>query len=146
MTNKFDALNDSLDIESSSISSEIVRNESRITKEPEKGDDESQYDYEYTRGQLYSLIEKGQEAISGILDIAQQSDSPRAFEVAGQLIKNVADTTDKLLDLQQKMKKLKEEEPSKGPKNVTNNTMFIGSTADLQKLLKNGIPTIDDSK
>lgn len=145
MKNKFDSLNDSLDIESSPISKEIIPSETSITESPKKGDDESQYDYDYTRGQLYNLIEKGQEAISGILDIAQQSDSPRAYEVAGQLIKNVADTTDKLLDLQQKMKKLKEEEP-KGPKNVTNNTMFIGSTAELQKLLKNGIPTIEDSK
>ena len=90
-------------------------------------------------GNFYSLIEKGQEAVDGILDIAQQSDSPRAYEVAGQLIKNVADTTDKLLDLQAKLKKLKEEEA--GPKNVTNNnTMFVGSTAELQKLLKKGLP------
>jgi len=83
------------------------------------------------------LIQKGQEAIDGIMEVAQQSDSPRAYEVAGQLIKNVADTTDKLIDLQQKMKKLSEETP-KGPQNVTN-ALFVGSTADLQKLLKKGI-------
>ena len=99
-----------------------------------------------TRGQLYSLIEKGQEAIDGILEIAQQSDSPRAFEVAGQLIKNVADTTDKLLDLQQKMKKLKEEDPS-APRSVTNNnTLFVGSTAELQKLLKQNMTQTEESK
>lgn len=144
MNGNFDAINDSLDIESSSISKEIVS--SKIIKSPKKGEEESEYDYDYTRGQLYSLIEKGQEAIDGILEIAQQSDSPRAFEVAGQLIKNVADTTDKLLDLQQKMKKLKEEDAS-GPKTVTNNnTMFIGSTADLQQLIKNGLPPKDISK
>lgn len=97
-----------------------------------------QKDYEHARAHLYSLIEKGQEAVSGILDVATSSDHPRAYEVAGQLIKNVADTTDKLLDLQAKLKKLKEEE---GPKTVTtNNTMFIGSTSELQKLLKNGLP------
>ena len=78
------------------------------------------------------------------MDIAQQSDSPRAYEVAGQLIKNVADTTDKLLDLQNKLKKLKEEDAN-APKNVTNNnTMFVGSTAELQKLLKKSIPSSED--
>ena len=145
MKNDFDAINDSLDIEASSISKEIVEEPSKIVKTPKKGEDDPDADYDYTRGQLYSLIEKGQEAIDGILEIAQQSDSPRAFEVAGQLIKNVADTTDKLLDLQQKMKKLKEEDS--GPKSVTNNnTMFIGSTADLQKLLKQNLQSAEDSK
>lgn len=146
MSKNFDAINDSLDIESSSVSKEIVPTSSKISKTPQKGDDESDYDYDYTRGQLYNLIEKGQEAIDGILDIAQQSDSPRAYEVAGQLIKSVGDVTDKLLDLQQKMKKLKEEEP-KGPKSITNNnTMFIGSTAELQKLLKQNLQSAEDSK
>ena len=146
MKSNFDAINDSLDIEPTEISKEIISTSSKIMKTPKKGEEESEYDYDYTRGQLYNLIEKGQEAIDGILEIAQQSDSPRAFEVAGQLIKNVADTTDKLLDLQQKMKKLKEEDSS-GPKTVTNNnTMFIGSTADLQQLIKNGLPPKDISK
>lgn len=146
MKNDFDAINESLDIEVSSISKDIVQESSKIIKSPKKGEDESEYDYDYTRGQLYSLIEKGQEAIDGILEIAQQSDSPRAFEVAGQLIKNVADTTDKLLDLQQKMKKLKEEDPS-APRSVTNNnTLFVGSTAELQKLLKQNLAPAEDSK
>jgi len=92
-------------------------------------------DYEYTRGQLYNLIEKGQEAINGILDVAQNSDHPRAYEVAGNLIKNVADISDKLVDLQKKMKDISEEK-SKGPSSVTNNAMFVGSTAELQKMLK----------
>jgi hypothetical protein len=91
-------------------------------------------DYEYTRGQLYNLIEKGQEAINGILDVAQNSDHPRAYEVAGNLIKNVADISDKLVDLQKKMKDISEEK-SKGPTNVTN-AMFVGSTSELQKMLK----------
>ena len=94
-------------------------------------------DYEYARGNMYSIIEKGQEAIDSIMELAQQSDSPRAYEVAGQLIKNVGDVTDKLIDLQHKMKKLKEED-NRGPSTV-NNSVFIGSTADLQKLLKQGL-------
>lgn len=146
MKNEFDAINDSLEIEATAISKDIVSESSKIVKSPKKGEEESEYDYDYTRGQLYSLIEKGQEAIDGILEIAQQSDSPRAFEVAGQLIKNVADTTDKLLDLQQKMKKLKEEDPS-APRSVTNNnTLFVGSTAELQKLLKQNMTQIEESK
>jgi hypothetical protein len=91
-------------------------------------------DYEYTRGNLYSLIEKGQEAMNGILEVAQETDSPRAYEVAGQLIKSVGDTTDKLLDLQKKMKDLGEDKGK--PTNITNNAIFVGSTAELQKALK----------
>ena len=93
-------------------------------------------DYEYTRGNLYSLIEKGQEAVDGILELSQQTDSPRAFEVAGNLIKNVADATDKLIDLQKKMQELEEGPQGKAAQNVTNNTMFVGSTAELAKFLK----------
>jgi hypothetical protein len=93
-------------------------------------------DYEYTRGQLYSLIEKGQEAIDGIMEISQEQGSARAYEVTGQLIKSVADATDKLLDLQKKMRDI-EDPKEKGPSNVTN-ALFVGSTAELQKLLKKG--------
>ena len=99
-----------------------------------KTDKDVDNDYEYTRGQLYNLIEKGQEAINGILDVAQNSDHPRAYEVAGNLIKNVADISDKLVDLQKKMKDL--DEDKKGPTTVTNNAMFVGSTSELQKMLK----------
>ena len=95
-------------------------------------------DYKYTRGQLYSLIEKGQEAINGIMELAGESASPRAYEVAGQLIKSVADTTDKLADLQKKVKELDEDSP-KSPSTVTNNAVFVGSTTELQKMLKKGI-------
>ena len=91
-------------------------------------------DYEVSRAQLHNLVMKGQEAVDGILDVARASDHPRAYEVAGQLIKNVGDVADKLIDLQQKMKELDKEE-KKGPTNVTN-AMFVGSTSDLQKMLK----------
>ena len=94
-----------------------------------------QQDYETSRAQLHSLVMKGQEAVDGILDVARASDHPRAYEVAGQLIKHVADTTDKLIDLQTKMKEL-DKEDKKGPTSVTN-AMFVGSTSDLQKMLKN---------
>jgi len=93
-------------------------------------------DYEYTRSQLYSLIEKGQEAIDGIMEISQESGSARAYEVTGQIIKSVADATDKLLDLQKKIRDI-EEPKEKGPNNVTN-ALFVGSTAELSKLLKKG--------
>ena len=105
------------------------------TKELKKSETpDVQQDYETSRAQLHSLVMKGQEAVDGILDVARASDHPRAYEVAGQLIKHVADTTDKLIDLQGKMKEL-DKEDKKGPTNVTN-AMFVGSTADLQKLLK----------
>ena len=96
---------------------------------------DSEKDYEYSRANLYSLVEKGQEAVNGILELAQESDSARAYEVAATTIKAVADTTDKLIDLQQKMKDL-EQDPNKGPTNVTN-ALFVGSTAELSKLIKN---------
>ena len=98
--------------------------------------------YEYTRGNLYSIIEKGQEAINGILELAQDSEMPRAYEVAGQLIKSVSDATDKLMDLQKKVKDVNEDSPQKGPSTV-NNALFVGSTAELAKLLKNGVPKED---
>jgi len=93
-------------------------------------------DYEYTRGNLYSLIEKGQEAVDGILELAQESDQPRAFEVAGQLIKHVGDVADKLVDLQKKVADIENPKGSTKEVNTTNNTMFVGSTADLAKFLK----------
>ncbi len=99
-------------------------------------------DYEYTRGNLYSIIEKGQEAINGILELAQESEMPRAYEVAGQLIKSVSDATDKLMDLQKKLKDVEEETKVKGP-NTVNNALFVGSTSELAKLLKTGVPKED---
>ena len=108
-----------------------------IQKPPTK--DDITRDYEYTRGNLYSIIEKGQEAIDGILELAQESDMPRAYEVAGQLIKSVSDATDKLMDLQKKLKDVNEEQQTKGP-NTVNNALFVGSTAELAKLIKTGLP------
>ena len=121
------------------ITPEVVNEEKsveRVNPPPDRlTKDEITRDYEYTRGNLYSIIEKGQEAIDGILELAQESEMPRAYEVAGQLIKSVSDATDKLLDLQKKVKEVNEEEKAKGPNNVTN-ALFVGSTADLAKLIK----------
>ena len=128
----FDRLNETFDVSSEIVSSEPIK---PITKEVEAIKTDTRKDYEYTRGNLYSLIEKGQEAVNGILELAQETEQARAYEVAGQLIKSVADATDKLLDLQKKLKDVEEESQSKGPTNVTN-ALFVGSTADLAKLLK----------
>ena len=100
--------------------------------------DEVKKDYDYTRGNLYSLIEKGQEAINGIMEVAGETASPRAYEVAGQLIKSVADTTDKLADLHKKVKDIEEDNPKK-QSTVTNNALFVGSTSELSKMLKDGL-------
>ena len=136
MTKTFDDLNDTFN-----VSGEIIPTESTevgITKPERHERNDIEKDYEYTRGNLYSIIEKGQEAINGILELAQESEMPRAYEVAGQLIKSVSDATDKLMDLQKKLKDVEEEKQSKGP-NTVNNALFVGSTAELAKLLKNGV-------
>ena len=134
MTNKYDGLDSALNIQSDIVEVEKVKEELSITSI--KSDD-IQKDYEYTRANLYSLIEKGQEAINGIMELAGEGGSPRAYEVAGQLIKSVGDVTDKLIDLQKKLKDV-EEESVKTTNNVTNNAVFVGSTSELSKLLKQG--------
>ena len=122
-----------------------LNNESNIQKPPAKkveiekpAGEDIKKDYEYTRANLYSLIEKGQEAINGIMELAGEGASPRSYEVAGQLIKNVADTTDKLMELQKKIKDTEDETTKSTTNNVTNNALFVGSTSELSKLLKQG--------
>jgi|TARA_Y100000015_G_scaffold9525_1_gene9044 uncharacterized protein YaaN involved in tellurite resistance len=134
MNEQFDKINDSLDIEVQA--GEIVKETKQKLRDINKKDDPTA-DYEYTRGNLYSLIEKGQEAINGILELAQEGQQPRSYEVVGQLIKSVGDVSDKLIDLQQKMKDLNKEDAKSSPTTV-NNALFVGSTAELQKLLKDG--------
>jgi archaellum component FlaC len=136
MSEKYKDLDDTFNVIPTEVSIEKKNDiEKKIEKFKNSGEDIKK-DYEYTRGNLYSIIEKGQEAINGILELAQESEMPRAYEVAGQLIKNVADATDKLMTLQQKLKDVNKEEEAKNPTNVTN-ALFVGSTAELQKLLKN---------
>jgi len=133
MEDSFEKISQSLNVETEIVS--VDREKPQLTKVEEKNDIKK--DYEYTRANLYSLIEKGQEAINGIMELAGEGGSPRAYEVAGQLIKSVADTTDKLIDLQKKLKDVEEDIP-KTTNNVTNNALFVGSTAELSKLLKQG--------
>lgn len=134
MSNSYDSLNNVFNTDSSIV--EVEKTTVELENFDAKNDDLKK-DYEYTRANLYSLIEKGQEAINGIMELAGESDSPRAYEVAGQLIKNVGDVTDKLLDLQKKLKEV--EEDNKKTTNVTNNNaVFVGSTSELSKLLKQG--------
>ena len=134
-TSKFDDLNDAFNVETDIVPAETTKFEK---KEVKSNCDHIHKHYEYTTCNLYSIIEKGQEAINGILELAQESEMPRAYEVAGQLIKSVSDATDKLMDLQKKLKDVNEEEKSKGPSTV-NNALFVGSTSELSKILKSGL-------
>ena len=142
MKNNYDDLNDTFNTEDDVVDVEVsntpeagcVRRKDAITDIS----DDADKDYKYARAQLYSLIEKGQETLNGVMELAGESASPRAYEVAGQVLKSTADITDKLADLQKKMKDLDEDKP-KGPSNVTNNALFVGSTSELSKMIKEGI-------
>jgi|TARA_R100001126_G_C4790170_1_gene131471 hypothetical protein len=117
------------------VNKAIAENKITVPKTVVKSDeDDIDNDYKYQRENFYNLVERGQDAIDGILEIAKESEHPRTYEVAGNLIKQVAEVTEKLGDLQEKMRKLKEV-PNSAPKNVTN-ALFVGSTAELQKMLK----------
>lgn len=133
---KNEKLDDIFNITSNTISRKVeeITEIEKIT--PTDIDQDIRKDYEYTRANVYSIIEKGQQAINQVLDLASETESPRAYEVVGQLIKNVSDATDKLLELQKKIKDLDENKTtSKGSTNVTN-ALFVGSTAELSKLFK----------
>jgi len=143
MKNSYDSLNDTFNTDPVE-STEIVKEQKRKEQIQKLTDDVSK-DYDYTRGNLYSLIEKGQEAINGIMEVAGETASPRAYEVAGQLIKSVADTTDKLADLHKKVKEIEEDNP-KTQSTVTNNALFVGSTSELSKMLKDGILNNNNSE
>ena len=135
MSDNYESIDNALNTTSDIV--EVENKTSKINPIDNTRDGHIDKDYEYSRANLYSLIEKGQEAINGIMEVAGEGGSPRAYEVAGQLIKSVADTTDKLIDLQKKLKDV-EEDSKKTTNNVTNNAVFVGSTSDLQKMLKQG--------
>ena len=143
MKTSYDSLNDTFNTDPVDDTA-IVKEEKRKNQIQKLTDDVSK-DYDYTRGNLYSLIEKGQEAINGIMEVAGETASPRAYEVAGQLIKSVADTTDKLADLHKKVKEIEEDNP-KTQRTVTNNALFVGSTSELSKMLKDGILNNNNSE
>ncbi len=132
MPDKFASINKVLGTETDIV--EVDNNLKSIDKAP----DDIDKDYQYTRANLYSLIEKGQESLNGIMELAGESASPRAYEVAGQIIKSVADTTDKLMELQKKVKEIDEDKQKTTNNNVTNNALFVGSTSELSKMLKDG--------
>ena len=129
----YESIDKALNISETDI---VPTKKENLRKEDTPKKNEVEKDYEYSRANLYSIIEKGQEAINGIMEVAGESASPRAYEVAGQLIKSVADTTDKLMDLQKKIKDVNEDAPKTN--NVTNNALFVGSTSELSKMLKKG--------
>jgi len=135
MTNNYESIDNALNIKSDIVDVETT---DKDIESIESSINDIQKDYEYTRANLYSLIEKGQEAINGIMEIAGEGGSPRAYEVAGQLIKSVSDTTDKLIDLQKKLKDVEESSNKTTNNNTTNNAIFVGSTSELSKLLKQG--------
>ena len=126
-----DKLNEVLNIAGEVVPEETKKETKELTV-PENSDPE--IDFETGRKNLYNLLDKGNEAIDGILNLAKEGEHPRAYEVAGQLIKTVSEVSQNLLDLQDKLKKVKDI-PDKGPKNVTN-ALFVGSTTELQKMLK----------
>jgi len=131
---KFDSLNDTFNTDDSVEVDAIVKAEDTEIQKSQTRAENVDKDYDYTRGNLYSLIEKGQEAINGIMEVAGETASPRAYEVAGQLIKTQSEVAQNLLDLQDKLKKIKDVKEL-GPKNVTN-ALFVGSTTELQKMIK----------
>ena len=135
MGSKFDSLNDTFNTDDGIEVDAIVKAEDAEIQKNQTRAENVEKDYDYTRGNLYSLIEKGQEAINGIMEVAGETASPRAYEVAGQLIKSVADTTDKLADLHKKVKDIEADNP-KTQNTVTNNALFVGSTTELSKMLK----------
>ena len=134
----YDPIDEALNIESGIEVSNTPENGCAKRQDKLKNiSDDIEKDYDYTRANLYSLIEKGQESLNGIMELAGESASPRAYEVAGQIIKSVADTTDKLMELQKKVKEIDEDKGK--PTQVTNNAVFVGSTSDLSKMLKDGL-------
>ena len=138
MSENYDGIEDALNVDTEIVSTEQVEKPKKRTERIIDIDKDIKKDYDYSRGQLYDIIEKGQEALSGILDVANNTDHPRAYEVAGQLVKSVSDATEKLIALQQKMQDL-EEGPKSKQKVTNNNALFVGSTAELSKLIKQGL-------
>jgi len=137
---QFDPIDEALNVESEIVKEPKTLDISKVddadVEQGERNDKAS--DYEYTRDQLYSLIEKGQEAVNGALELAQEGDSARSYEVAINGIKNVSEIAEKLIDLQKKMKEIDETAVTNNQTNVTNNSVFVGSTTDLQKMIKEG--------
>jgi hypothetical protein len=141
MTKKYDKLNEVFNVSGEIVSSEVEEPCDKINNENDSKIEnlatDIRKDYNYVRGNMYSIVEKGQEALNSALELAQETDSPRAYEVVGQLIKNISDSAEKLMELQKKLKDIEDDSSSKkGPTNVTN-ALFVGSTTELSKMLRN---------
>jgi len=138
---QFDSIDEALNVESEIVKAPKTHDLSEVNdvkvEKVERNDRAS--DYEYSRAQLYSLIEKGQEAVNGALELANEGDSGRNFEVALNGVKTISEVTEKLIDLQKKMKELDEVQVTNNQTNVTNNSVFVGSTTELQKMIKQGM-------
>ena len=135
---KIDAkISNALGITTGNITEQILEPKKPIIPRPPDNYEDAEADYKYSRENFYNLVERGQDAITGILDLAKESEHPRTYEVAGQLIKTVSEVTERLADLQEKMKRLKEV-PDNAPRSVTN-ALFVGSTKELQALLKDDV-------
>jgi hypothetical protein len=133
---KFDALNETFNVASEPISVEIEKKQEVSIEKVDQAFIDLEKDYTYARATMTSIIDKGREALDNILELAQETDSARAYEVVGQLIDKVTNSTEKLLDLHKKMKEIKDIESNNGPTNVTNNAMFFGSTSEAIKMIK----------
>jgi hypothetical protein len=141
MTKKYDKLNEVFNVSGEIVSSEVEEPCDKINNENDSKIEnlitDIRKDYNYVRGNMYSIVEKGQEALNSALELAQETDSPRAYEVVGQLIKNISDSAEKIIELQKKLKDIEDDGSSKkGPTNVTN-ALFVGSTTELSKMLRN---------
>ena len=138
MKENYDGIEDALNIEADIVPMEESPKPKKRTERVIDIDKDVQKDYDFVRGELYNVIEKGQVALTGALDVANNTDHPRAYEVTGQLVKSVSDAAEKLIDLQKKMQDI-EEGPKSKQKVTNNNALFVGSTAELSKLIKQGL-------
>ena len=138
MKENYDGIEDALNMEADIVPMEESPKPKKRTERVIDIDKDVQKDYDFVRGELYNVIEKGQEALTGALDVANNTDHPRAYEVTGQLVKSVSDAAEKLIDLQKKMQDI-EEGPKSKQKVTNNNALFVGSTAELSKLIKQGL-------
>jgi nitrate reductase alpha subunit len=143
MAKKFDALNETFNISSESVSVEIEKTEEAPIQKVDQSIVDLEKDYVYARSTMTSIIDKGREALDNILELAQETDSARAYEVVGQLLDKVTTSTEKLLDLHKKMKEIKDNDSNNGPTNVTNNAIFFGSTSEAIKMIKQQLKNVD---
>jgi hypothetical protein len=149
MTKKFDALNKTFNIESEVVATEIEKVESpeiELKEKEEKIDELLDKDFELIRGVLHSTLSKSQEALDCVLELAQETNSPRAYEVVGMIVKSINDTSNQVMEHHKKKKDLKKDTSDSGPTNITNNALLFCTTAELSKMLKEQLKAPQDDK